>query len=61
VHNPALDFLLSRPEGGNDGAFLELGLKGIAGILIDTSRRGRGSSWSRPGGAAVRAFQECCI
>ena len=40
VHNPALDFRCrSRPEGGNDGRFLKLGLEGIAGILIDASRR----------------------
>ena len=44
----------------HDGPFLELGLKGIVGQVID-SRSGMRSDPSRPAGASVRGIQESRI
>jgi hypothetical protein len=45
----------------HDGPFLELGLKGIAGTLIDRPRRLEDRPDRAPAGASVRAIQESRI
>jgi putative restriction endonuclease len=44
-----------------DGPFLELGLKGIVGQVIELPRRTEDQARSRPARREVRAIQEVCI